>query len=132
MKFADWLRGVEGAAIAGVDKVFDTAKAAVSLIPITNVRNDLIQLLTDAQDDLHGWETLAGTTVGSIAADGIDDITTLLMNQASVLSAGSSLSQLSAAEKAMLQQTWIAIKAQGETLVAQIVAGIDPTKPSGS
>ncbi len=131
MKFADWLRGVANVVIADVDKVFTVAKSAVSLIPVTNIRNDLTQVLTDAQADLHAWEGLAGSLAAQVAADGIDDVTTLLINQANALSGGNSLSQLSAAEKSILAASWTAIKAQGETIVAQLQAGLDPTaKPA--
>ena len=99
MKFADWFRGVSGVVLADVNNVFTTAKAAVNAVPFlpANLKADATQLITDAQTDITGLETLAGTLAGQVIADGVDDITTLLLNASNALSGSKSIAQLSAA-----------------------------------
>ncbi len=129
MKFADWLRGVATVVVEDITKVFDVARSAVAAAPLpTNIKTDTTTLLNDAQADLVGLAGLAGSLVGNIAADAVDDMTTLLMNTAGVLAAGKSPADFSAAEKTMLMQTWTAMRAQGDTLMAQFMAGLDPSK----
>lgn len=129
MKFADWFRGGAQVALADVAGVFDAANGFVEAAPLPgNIKADLKVLLTDAKADLMSVVGLAGTTAGNLVADGIDDLTTLMLNTAQVVSSGKPLEELSAAEKAVLTQTWTAMKAQGDTLVAQFMAGLDPTK----
>ncbi len=131
MKISDWLRGVATVAIADVNAVFNVVRAAISTAPFlpANIKADATAILNDAQNDLTALEGLAGTLAGNAAADAVDDVTTLLLNTANALSNSSSLSALSAAEKTVIAQTWTAMKAQGDTLIAQFMAGIDPTAP---
>lgn len=130
MKFSDWLRGVASVPITDVNKVFDVARSAVSAAPFlpANIKADTTQLLNDAQADLSALEGAAGTLVGHATADAVDDVTTLIMNTANVLSNSKSVTDFSAAEKTALQQAWTAMKAQGDTLVSQFMAGVDPVK----
>lgn len=130
MKFSDWLRGVAQVAIADVDKVFNAVRTAVAAVPFlpANIKADTTQLLNDAQADLAALASLAGTLVGHVAADGVDDLTTLLLNTAGALTNAKSVADFSAAEKTAIQQTWAAMRAQGDTLVSQFLAGVDPTK----
>lgn len=131
MKIADFFRGVETVVLNDVVKVFDTAASlvtAANFLP-ANIKTDLTQLLTDAKNDILGVVGLADTVVGQAVADGVDDITTLLMNTAGVVSSGKPVDQLSVAEKAVFLQTWTAMKAQGDTLAAQFMAGLNPAKP---
>lgn len=132
MKFSDWLRGVENVGRDGVIKVFDVARAAVGAAPFlpANIKADATMLLNDAQTDLLGVESLTATLAGNLVADGVDDITTTLMNTANALTNAKSIADFSSAEKTVLSQAWTAMKAQGDTLIAQFMAGIDPTKPS--
>lgn len=132
MKIADFLRGVEGVAIADVNIVFNTVKADVQAVPFlpTNIKNDVVTLVSDAQTDFNGLVSLGGTLAGSAAGDAVDDLTTLLLNTSNAVSNSKSIADLSAAEKTILGQTWSAMKAQGDTLMAQFMAGIDPTKPA--
>lgn len=131
MKFADWLRGVETVVLKDVLSVFSVAKTAVGTASLPqNIKDDTTQLLSDAQDDLVSVGGLAGTLVGNIAADAVEDVTTLLMNTAGAVSAAKSPSEFSAAEKTVLQKAWVAARAQGDTLLAQFMAGIDPAKPA--
>jgi hypothetical protein len=116
--------------MADVTSVFTTAKAAVAAAPFlpTNLKADLTQTLTDAEADLNGIASLAGGLAGAAMADAVDDVTTLMLNAANALKTnGGSLSALSAAEKAVLAQAWTAAKAQGDTLLVQLQAGLDPT-----
>jgi hypothetical protein len=130
MKFADWLRGVSTIALADVNKVFDDAEGFVEASPLpSNIKTDTVQLLKDAKGDLNGLAGLAGTLAGNAAADAVDDLTQLFLETAQVLgNKSSSLSQMSVAEKTVLEQTWTAMKAQGDTLLGQLKAGLDPTK----
>ena len=131
MNIANFFRSAAGVVWADVESVFTKAKAFVVAAPLpSNIKADLTSTLTDTQSDLSSVTSLAGTVAGQAVADGVDDLTTLLVNTAGALSGGKSLSQLSAAEKSVLAQTWTVMKAQGETLVAQLQAGLDPTKPS--
>lgn len=134
MRFSDWLRGVASVAIADIDKVFDVSRAAVAAVPFlpANIKADATTLLNDAQADLKGLEGLAGSLVGEAMADGVDDVTTLLMNTASKVGSSSSPADFSKAEKAVLIQTWTAMKTQGDTLMAQFMAGIDPVKAAAA
>lgn len=132
MKFSDWLRGVANVVVADVNNVFNVAKTAVAAVPFlpTNIKADATALLNDAQSDLTGLESLAGSLVGNAVADGVDDVTTLLLNTSNAVTNSTSPAQFSLAEKTVLQQAWTAMKAQGDTLMVQWMAGIDPTKPS--
>jgi hypothetical protein len=128
MSIATFLRGLVTTAEAGVDTFFAEAQAAVKAAPFlpANIKTDLGQTLTDAENDIHALEGLAGTLGGTVAADAVDDLTTLLAETAqNVSTSGADLSKLSAGEKATLQQTWAAMKAQGDALVAQVVAGVN-------
>jgi hypothetical protein len=120
MKFADFLRGVAQVALADVAKVFSDAKALVTAAPIpANVKTDLTQTLTDSEADLNGLASLAGTELGTIVADAVDDGTTLFMNLAEAVQKGSGVT---AASSAAVQQGVTAVIAQLQTLVAQTVA----------
>lgn len=131
MKLADFLRGVEGVIVADVHKVFDTAKAFIAGAPLpSNIKTDLTNLVTDAGADFDGFVNLGNTLAGAAAADAVDDITTLFMNTKNAVSNSKDIKSLSAAEKTILYQTWTAMRAQGDTLLAQALAGLDPTKPS--
>lgn len=128
MSIANFLRGAIVAGEAALDGFFAAAKAAVGAAPFlpANIKSDLTQTLTDAENDVHGLEGLAGTVGGTVAADAVDDLTTLLAETAQNIStSGADLSKLSAGEKATLQQTWTAMQAQGSALVAQIVSGVN-------
>lgn len=132
MKLADFLRGAASIAIADVNRVFDTASAAVATAPFlpVNIKADLTHLIADAKSDFNGLVGLGATLAGTAAADAVDDLTTLLMNTAQALStSGADLARLSSAEKTVLLQTWTAMKAQGDTLVAQLHAGLNPAAP---
>lgn len=128
MTISSFLRGVAGVVLTDVDDFFNGAKAVVAAAPFlpANIRADLTQTLTDGQNDVHGLESLAGTVGGALAADAVDDLTALLAETAqNVSTSGDDLSKLSAGEKATFQQTWAAMKAQGDTLVAQVVSGVN-------
>lgn len=131
MKFADLLRGVATVVVADVAKVFDEARLAVAAVPFLpqNLKDDLTKTLNDAQGDLNAAAGLAGTAVGAAMADAVDDATTLFMNTANAISGSKSIAEFSKAELAILQQSWASARAQGDTLLAQALAGIDPTKP---
>lgn len=130
MRFADWFRGVENVLTAAVHEVFGTARMAVANAPLpANIKTDLVQLLNDGEGDLTGLEALAGTLVGNVVADGIDDLTTLLLNTRNALTNSKSVADFSAAEKTAFIQAWAAMKAQGDTLAAQFMAGVDPSAP---
>ena len=129
MKIADFLRGVENVGVAAVDGVFSTAESALQGVPFlpSNIKADLVQTVKDAKTDFDGVVGLANTLAGNVAADAVDDLTTLLLNTAGAVAAnGTDLSKLGAAEKTVLLQTWTAMKAQGDTLVAQLHAGLNP------
>jgi hypothetical protein len=129
MKFADLLRGA-AVLVADVAKVFDEARTAVAAVPFLpqNLKDDLTETLNDAQGDLNGAAALAGTVAGGALADAVDDTTTLFMNTANAISGSKSLAEFSKAELVVLQKAWQAARAQGDTLLAQAMAGIDPTK----
>lgn len=132
MKFADFIRGVEAVGEQAVSAVFADAKAAVAKVPFlpANIRADLNKLLDDAESDILDAGTLAGTIASEAAASAVDDVTTLMMNTATALSnTGGDLSKLGPAEKVVLGQTWNAMKAQGDTLYAQLMSGINPAAP---
>lgn len=129
MKIADFLRGVATVAVADVNAVFDKATALVASAPILpqNVKDGLVQTIAAAKTDFNGLVSLGATLAGNVAADAVDDITTLVLNTAQTLSTnGADLAKLSAAEKTVLLQTWTAMKAQGDVLVAQLHAGLNP------
>lgn len=130
--FSSWLRGFETALTADVINVFNVARTAVAAVPFlpTNLKTDATNILNDAQADLTGLESLAGSLVGGAVADCVDDVTTLLVNTANAVTNSTTPAQFSLAEKTVLQQAWTAAKAQGDTLMVQFMAGIDPTKPS--
>jgi hypothetical protein len=123
MKIADWLRGVATVLLTDVEGVFTKAKAVVAIAPLpANLKTDLTQTLTDAQSDLSGLASLAGTELGSLIADGVDDGTTLFMNIQQAIAKGE---PLTVAGAAALKQAATAITAQIDTLASQAIAGID-------
>lgn len=127
MKFADFLRGAEGVVVADVTKVIATASAAVSAttwLP-AGLKTIALAVLASAQSDITGLEAIAGTAAGALAADAVDDVTTLLANTISVVTSGKSIADMSTAEKAQLQTLWQTMKAQGDTLITQVVAGVE-------
>lgn len=132
MIFSDWLRGLAQVALKDVNNVFSVARTAVAAAPFlpANIKTDTTNLLNDAQSDLTSLEGLAGTLAGNAVADGIDDTTTLVMNTANALTGSKSPADFSAAEKTVLAQAWTAMKAQGDTLISQFMAGVDPTAPA--
>jgi hypothetical protein len=132
MDIANFFRSLGNVIVDDVAKVFTVAQNAVNAFPMPdNIRTDLTQLLTDAKADVLGVESLAGTLAGQVVANGVDDVTTLLVNMANALKANNtSLSALGAAELTVLMQAWSVAKAQGDTLIAQFHAGIDPTQPA--
>jgi hypothetical protein len=132
MKIADFLRGVASVAIVDVNAVFDKATAVVQAAPFLpqNIKDDLTKLIADAKGDMNGLVGLGATLAGQAAADAVDNITTLLMNTAqAVTSSGTDMAKLSVAEKTILMQTWTAMKAQGDVLVAQLHSGLNPAAP---
>lgn len=132
MKIADLLRGVAGVVITVVDKVFDDGRALVQgavFLP-ANIKADLTTTLNDAQSDVHDVEHLAGTLLGNAIADGVDDFTSFFMSQAELLAgSGTDLSKLGPGSKTNILQLWNTMKAQGDTLVAQLHAGLNPAAP---
>lgn len=132
MKLADFFRGVATVAVADVNKVFDTAATAVAAAPFLpqNIKDDLTKLVSDARSDFNNLVGLASTVAGNAAADAVDNMTSLLMNTAeAIATSGTDLAKLSTAERAVLMQTWKAMKAQGDVLVAQLHAGLNPAAP---
>lgn len=128
MNFANFFRSAAGVVWADVEKVFTEATAAVTASPLpATIKTGLTSTLSATQTEMSSVAALAETAAGSVVADGIDDVTTLLVNTAGVVSSGKKLADMSAAELALLKQTWTAMKAQGETLLAQLQAGLDPT-----
>lgn len=139
MKISDFLRGVATVALTDANAVFDKATALVQAAPFLpqNIKDDLSKTIADAKADFNGLVGLGATLAGQAAADAVDNVTTLLLNTAQALSSsGTDLAKLSAAEKTVLLQTWSAMKAQGDVLIAQLHAGLNPTaqpaKPAGS
>lgn len=131
MKFAQWLRGEAQILLADVTKVFVVANAAVAVLPLPlGVKATATALITGAQAALTGLEGLAGTEAGQAMGDAVDDVTTLLMNTAGAIGKAKSPAEFGAAEKTVLHATWVAMKAQGDTLMAQFMAGIDPVNPA--
>lgn len=129
MKIAQWLRGEAQVVLADVTKVFAVATAAVNAAPLpAGVKVTALALIGGASAVLSGLEGLAGTLSGQAMGDAVDDFTDFLMNTAQAVSKSSSPAQFSAAEKTVLHATWLAMKAQGDTLMAQFLAGIDPVK----
>lgn len=130
MKFADFLRGVATVLITDVNKVFDEATTAVQAAPFLppNIKSDLVTLVADAKAEFNNLVGVASTVAGQVVADAVDDMTTLLMNTAqAVATSGGDMAKLTVAERAVLMQTWVAMKAQGDVLIAQLHAGINPT-----
>lgn len=134
MKLVQFFEGI-GSAIAGaaavvledVSKVFTTAKTAVAAAPLpANLKTDLTQTLNDAQADVEAAAHLAGGLFGQATGDGIADVTTLFYKTAGVVSSGKSLEDMSKAELTVLAQIWQTMQAQGSTLLAQAMVGIDP------
>lgn len=127
MKFADFLRGVEGVLVDDVTEVITTATAAINAttwLP-ASLKNIALAVLSAAQADITGLEAVAGTAVGGLAADAVDDVTTLVANTISVVTSGKTIAEMSTAEKALLQTLWQTMKAQGDTLVTQVIAGVE-------
>lgn len=131
MTFSNWLRGVATVTLTDINKVFVTAGAALaaSVLPAP-LKVVLAGDLAAAEDYINSLEVLAGTLGGEAIADGVDDVTTLLLNTRNNIVGAKSLSYASKAELASLQVTWSTMKAQGDTLVAQFLAGVDPTAAS--
>lgn len=131
MKFAQWLRGEAQIVLADVNKVFTVLGVAVAASPLpVGVKATATALIAAGQTTLTGLEALAGTEAGQAMGDAVDDVTTLLMNTAGAIGKAKSPAAFGAAEKTVLHATWLAMKAQGDTLLAQFMAGIDPVNPA--
>lgn len=114
--------------VTDVAGVFDKTKATVQAVPFlpANLKGDLSQTLDDAKADVIGLAGLAGSLTGNVIADGVGDVTTLFYNTVNALTNSRSVADFSTAEKTAVAQTWTVMKAQGDTLLAQFLAGVDP------
>lgn len=121
MKIAAYLRGVASIVLTDVASVFTKAKEAVNVAPLpANLKTDLGQVIDDAQADVTALAGLAGTQLGNLIADGVDDATTFFANLEENILAGQ---KPTAASSSALQLTVKAAIAQIQTLAAQSIAG---------
>ncbi len=117
--------------IADVEKVFDTARSAISGSKLNpNLQADFTSTLNDAEVSLSGLAGIAGTELGTIVADSVDEVTNIFVSLTGQVAGTKAAALYSPAEKAAVQQGATALISQLQTLTTQIQAGITPAAPA--
>ena len=117
--------------IADVEKVFETARTAISGSKLNpNLQADFNSTLNDAKTGLAGLAGIAGTELGTIVADSVDEVTDVFVRLTGQVAGTKAAALYSPAEKAAVQQGATALISQLQTLTTQIQAGITPAAPA--
>ncbi len=117
--------------LADVAKVFDTARDAISASKLTSaLKTDFTSTLNDAEEGVGGLAGIAGTELGELVAESVDEVTDLFVSLTGKVAGTKAAALYSPAEKAAVQQGATALISQLQTLTTQIQAGITPAAPA--